>query len=866
MPLLPALAVLLPLLHLPHDDVHAVAVGPGPNGGLEIVLASNSHVKFLRSTDLGLSWSTIAGDGLGFTQGTAALYWNHPTDPRFFLGTRSGVWTVRPGAQAVAARDGLPADDRTVAALAAPANGSGPVLLVTTGGRVLAWDEAAASWQLLLTTGDADLHAQIAVCPDYDPNAPPGPQRMILAGIAGRLWMSKDGGRNWVIHPRFAAPAAGPDDWWITGLAFASDFAASGGIVLGRGRDDPAAATGTAGELWRSGDFGGAFVRVQGTDSAVRALAAAGPGPAGRHWFFAACEAIPEPGAAPMPPGVLRSADGGVHWDDAGNHQDFFLENERETAVALERARDFGFAVSPAFAADGRLFLGRQSGLYAGEDQGAVWHQVAFRSAAHVRDLDLGTDAAGDLVAFAGAYGSGLVRTRVDSGTTTLLDGPLFYNRSVAVSAHFARDGAVGLAGEGGVAFWLDPAGGNAFGRTGWLWPVTPRNPRALAFHPTFDLGPPPLDGEAILAWSTWAPDRIFLSGDGGRHVFEVSRQLDGSPMPPVLRMEIAPTCGSASPADWRDVYAIAGPALFRLTPKGWLPLGAPGGTLINLALDPGFRRPEAPRLFVAEQTAPRVWQVLDREDGPVWTALPRAGLEGEIRDLAVPPDFDRRPVLYASTWGTGVVRIDLAAPRPAWEPVGGPFPEEWCEPIRLPRTFALDRRIVVGTQSGLVVGEDRPGAPWRRLPAPYTVEDSYSGLRWYDPNHPANPQPDRVWPWQRERRRDLPGLSGLDLVGLDLSWCEHDGARLEWRLRARRVELRTLGGPGLGSVTVELFDPGSGQVLAAVGEDLGRGSVLEPRRVGVELAGSAEVGFRAVFRLDPGERAVVDGLTVFPD
>ncbi|MBC8330188.1 MAG: hypothetical protein H8E31_15745, partial [Planctomycetes bacterium] len=115
--------------HLPHDDVHAIAVAPLAGGGTEIVLATNKHSKFLRSVDDGLSWQTISGDGLDYQQGNSIAYWDHPTDPRYFLGTNGGVWVYRTGGAAVPINAGLLAGGRAGTGISTPRHRDGPGLL-----------------------------------------------------------------------------------------------------------------------------------------------------------------------------------------------------------------------------------------------------------------------------------------------------------------------------------------------------------------------------------------------------------------------------------------------------------------------------------------------------------------------------------------------------------------------------------------------------------------------------------------------------------------------------------------------------------------------------------------------------------------
>ena len=854
--------------HLPHDDVHAIAVAPLAGGGTEIVLATNKHSKFLRSVDDGLSWQTISGDGLDYQQGNSIAYWDHPTDPRYFLGTNGGVWVYRTGGAAVRINAGLLAGDRSVTDISTSRNGDGPVLLATANGSVYAWQEGSASWTRVLKTATADPHAQVAVAPLFDPNAGPGPDQAVFAAIAGRLLLSQDGGQQWSIHSQFAQAATAPGDWWISSIALATNYHFSREVLIGRARDDAAAATGTAGEVWRSDDYGQSFSLAATAGSAVRALTATPPAPAGaQRRYLAALAAFPFSKHHGPQPGVLLSADG-LSWGDLGNAQDFALEDEDGTGVEGELAQVLDLQCSPSFSTDGTAFLARPSGLYRSRDAGRSWQQVNFRSPSHVRGMDLAVDQNGELQAFCASYGSGLVKVNLDLAATELLDGPLHYNRSAAASANFAADGAVGLAGEGGVALWFDtsrpPA--NLGGRSGFAYTRTYPNARVIEFHPRFDLSGTVAGGLQTLVWGFQTPALTYLSHNGGLSSYEVSTLSTGAPAPDFRRMQIAPTYDPSSAAGRTDIYGLAGVRLMKLSNDGWASVAEVGDSLFSIELDPDFSRPGNPRIYIAELKAPLVHEVVDEPGNVRLTTLPSAGLAGQIRTLALAPDFAARPVIYAATWGTGIVKLDLASPAPVWDEVGAPFPAVWTEMVKLSPDFANDRRVIVGTQYGVYVGQDLPGAPWVAMPAPYTLEDNASGLRYYDPGAPANRQPERVWPWPWTSRWDSAPLQGLEVIGQGVTWTASDGAFMEWECRTRKVRLRTFRGAGMGQVKLELLSLATGLPLGSVTAELLSGGPLETWDVALEIGQAAPVIVRATATLDPGERLVVDGLTVHPE
>ncbi|MBC8328375.1 MAG: hypothetical protein ISR76_04755 [Planctomycetes bacterium] len=856
--------------HLPHDDVHDVACGPLPGGGVEVVITTNSHSKILRSVDDGLSWSILAGDGLEFREGNSIEYWQNAADPRFFIGTDDGVWTYHPATGSVVeANAGLDPADRCISDLATPRRGPGPAVLVTTGGAVYAWQESSLSWSSLLRSGESDPLARVAIAPDFDPLAAAGPDRSVVAGIAGCLHRSDDGGASWTTHSQFSQPATLPTDWWLTALAFADDFRTSGVLVVGRGREDQGSLTGDGGEIWRSSDFGASFALAMDPGSAVRALISTPPDPSGLRFTLAALQAMPKPSIPGQNHGVLSSTDDGLTWSDGGNHQDFYLENEDALGTREGREWVLGMAVSPEFGADGQLFLGRSAGLYRSDDSGNRWRQVAIRSPSHVRAIDTGTDSQGHRLAFGAAFGSGLARVDLDTQETTLLGaGPIIYGRSVSVSPQHGLDGGVAVAGEGGVAWWFDPAvpPANPFGVSGWKDHPMPSNGRVVRLHPRFDASGTLPGGNQVMFCSFMSvPPLTLRSHDGGLSA-ELLWQLQGAPFAPYMRrMEIAPTYDPAEPTTCRDVYGVTSGGVVRLEGDTWRLIYQTERELMDLAIDPFFSREVNPRLFVADFASPEVWQVMDLLGGVSGQQLDPAGLDGQVRDIALPPDFDQRPVVYVTTWGSGVWKYDLAAATPRWEPVGGPLPAIWLEPLAFTSSWTTDRSLVVGTQYGVYLGQDLPGAPWVAMPAPFLVEDGASGIDTFDPNEPTNPAPERVWPWHRLKRWPTIEEFGIEVIGLQISYTDSDGAYLEWEGIGRRFELRSIRGPGMGTARLSAFDFASGALLASVTEDLAAAAPAEAWSVALDLPNSAAVRFRVEALLDPGERLAVDALGVCP-
>ncbi|MBC8330187.1 MAG: hypothetical protein ISR76_07630 [Planctomycetes bacterium] len=857
-------------LHLPHDDVQDVACGFGPGGQIEIVVAANAFSKVIRSTDLGLSWIPVAGDGLEFRDSNVVEYWPRASAPRYWIGTDQGVWSYSPATGAVVERSvGLAPGDGFITDIAAPRTGNGPAALCTRLGNVYLWDEAGEAWSLCLSSGHADDLGRVAIAPAFDPFAAPGPDRCLFAGLAGQLHRSIDGGQSWSLVAPFDQPAAAaPGDWWIPAIALAEDFASSGQVVLGRGREDPLSPTGSAGELWSSADFGASFSLRHLPGSALRRLEAAPPDALGARHFFATVQAFPERGQPGLAPGVLRSQDGGLSWTDQGSEQDFFLTDEHNLGLEAGLERRIGLAVSPDYASDGLVLLARGSGLYRSRSGGQSWRAVAVRPPANVRELDLAIDAAGHLIAFGATNGGGMLRADLSVPDARVLDqSPVHFARGIAASRNYAVDGSVALAGEGGVALWFDPAlpPANPFGRTGFLFAKGPQNCRFIAGHPRLDLSAPPTLGSGTLYWSYLSPLMVLYSDDGGLSLGKIDTLAGGGPAPYMRRLAIAPSYDPAAPGGAADVYTISQRHLFRLGGGEWQHVDTLPTNLYALAVDPGFERPANPRLFVGELYRPAVHLILDHPAGVVRVELPSTGLDGQVRSLAVPPDFDLRPVLYAAVWGAGVRKIDLGAAQPAWEPVGTAFPALWTDVVGLSPGFAVDRTVVVGTHEGLYYCVDQPGEVWTAAPAPHTLDDTDSVLTSFDPAAPGNPDPARPWPWAKMDRWIASKDFGVPVVGSELSYTSSDGAAFEWEGHASRCELRSFRGPAMGRVVLSAYDHRSGALIASVTEDLHDAGGRQDWRVVLDLPSRQAVWLRAEAALDPGEFLAVDGFTIHP-
>lgn len=842
-----------------------------------MLIVSEEPARVLHSMDGGMSWEIVSGAGLERALAKKVVYDGAGGRSRFLIGTDNGVWSLAPGqGQALALSAGLPLGlGRDVIDLAVPLPGSnGPVALLNKDSDLFFWNDAAQAWLRVFSVAGSvsDGLGALALAPHFDASAPPGPERAVLLAVNGLLYHSKDGGANWALHPQFSTRLGG---WAITGLAMAEDYASSGVVILARGRINPAYPLRDQGELWRSGSFGIAYERVLENDSAIMTLAATPADPGGARWFLASAFRYPDHGYY-RNKGVFRSSDAGQTWSDDGNHQDFVLEPgpENGTGVRLDLRRLQDFALSPDFASDATVFYGRAEGLFASRDAGSNWRAMRMRPETECRDLAATLDPAGRGVALASTYGSSTLLLDVAAGTAQwLMDGcPFAYQKAIAVSPQFRHDGTLLVSGEYDIAAWYDPAlpPANPFGASGWRVPdlidtVSGQRvtgyPRVISFSPHYDGRGLPGSDQSFY-WSSWH-EVPMGSLDGGLTIQRLGTVAGGGTAPFLPHLVVAPTYDASSAAGRTDVYGASEETLYRLEDTVWRPVYVFPGIVNAIAVDPGFARPENPRLFLALGRAPFVVEFLDAPSNPGITALGMGLQQDVLTDITLGADYATRPVLYAGTWGRGVLRLDRSAPAPRWEPVAAAFPDWFVDRVRLSPFFTADREVYAGTMHGLVRASDTPGAAWSALPTASLRDDRDPGFTYFAPGDPANLQPARPWPWSEAGGSEVPdGVLATD----ELLRADFDGSKVECTARASSIAVRTVAGPGQGTVEITAREPGTGAVLAAATVDLAAGfSGTQNHSVPLDLGVRSSFALEIIAHLDPGEVFHFDGVVVVP-
>lgn len=837
--------------------------------------------KVLRSRDDGLTWETVVGDRLERMLAREVVYYQYTRDEpgAFIVGTNNGVWRYTPQTEEVRSFfTGMPSGDRDILDLAAPRpTSSGPLVALTRKGNVYLRYGEAETWTKVLETGSdpAPGYATVELFWHYSRNGEDGARKTIAAGIQGQLWVTADGGDNWYIHPQFNQKAFGDTDWTIRSIAFDHSFKTTGIALVGRGRKlTSGPSLQDEGELWRSSWQGsGAFTRVLTMDTAVQSLVATPAGPSGESYLFAAGNRFPNEGVF-RNVGIMRSRDGGLTWQDFGNHQDFIVERGfgNNTGEPLATRIEQAFTFSPNFARDGMLLYGRAEGLFQTWNAGRDWREKRIRATMQTRDISATLDAFGNLAVFGATYGSSTLVHDGDTGAGLVLDTecPVSFQKALALSPNFDEDGTFAIAGHRELVLWQDPRLPLQNPRGGLGWRTLPllvpqlnervdAYAREVVFSPNYN-GSQGSNGDKTFYWTAWEVPPM-RTRDNGDTVEVLNRRTDGGQLPFLKQLEIAPTYNDNSASGRTDVYAIAENWLFRLEDREWRPLWQSNADIDTFAIDPSYSRPGNPRLYLVLEADPWIVEVIDLNSGPVIIEHPADIDALEVTDMVLPPNFQSRPVMYVSTWGEGVLKLDFRASTLQFESVGADFPSWGTNSLTCSPNFAVDKRLFVGTTRGFVIGFDKPNQAWLPISDIANRDDLDHGIATFAPNDPNNPQPERPWLWAETITSSInPNLhSTLRKVQVAL----YDGSYLITNGLASKVTLQTVAATNQGKVLLSAWDYYSGQLVAQKVVDLATVSGSATNYyIDLNLPNEMPIRFRLDVQLDEGESFVYDGLT----
>jgi hypothetical protein len=873
-PLFALFILLLPNLHVPHDDAHGVATAHLANGQIETLIVTQQESKVLRTRDEGLSWEPVSGDGLELGRPDAVVWDPHPNAQRFIIGTDEGIWSYDPiSGEVHALNDGLPEgqEARWACQFHLSKSGvTGPLLMINKLGQAWSFDRGGSQWRLLFNTGFVDDRAQIAAVPRFADQVHSATSNTIAIASLGVLFMSYDAGESWRRHPQFAQPAASATDPLITAICFADDYATSGDIVLATSIASVSSYTGDEGTLWHSSDFATHFENVLQSDSSIRDVASTPQGPSGERWFLASVLEHAHYEYLAEGVGILRSSDGGATWDDFGTVQDFVMEVDSSSTINHGRELIHDFEVSPNFASDGEIIFGRSEGLYYSRNEGLKWRRRSFRPTSQVRSLDSFINVDGDLIAFAGSYGSGTYAHNVTTGESHLLfGGSNSYVDELMLSPQFDMDGQLLVGGSSGLSIWFDPLLGapNPFNAHGWLSvPLDLRlgYVRAFGYSPNYDARGLPGTDQVFFFTTSSESETNYVTRDGGLTLEKLDKLSNGDQAPYLRYLVVAPTFDPDVVVGPQDVYAARGPFVYQLTSGRWKPIYYARTLIMSLEIASDFDRdpstPGLPRIFITTFKAPYVTEIIDDVGGVVANEYPDGLGDSAVVRIACPPDFGATQTLYLSTFASGVRKIDLSLPSPSWTQVGENFPNLWATTMNLSPNFAQDRTIIVGSQAGLIIGQDVPGMTWESRRPPILRDNFAAEFHYYQPNNPNVPDPTRTWRWDTALTQPLAFTTDIEFIDLWLEYTESDGSYLECFEYAGGITVHTFAGPDGGTIDVSAENYWTGQLVAQTTVDL---SSPGWSNKAVPLAFDLQpVRIKVTANLDPGERFYFDGMT----
>lgn len=394
----------------PLDAFSSQSIAISPTFGQDHTLfAGSADGGVYRSTDAGERWALWArlGQGSGVVALAVAREESGLTIAAATLG--EGLFVSKTGREWKACNSGLP--DLSIVALAlSPDFPRDGIAFVATERGLHVTSDGCRSWKQVWSAGENDGVQCIAISPDFPVDG------TVLVGTERQgVMMSTDGGSTWL-------PAgSGLPDSCVNSLVVSPDF-----------RRDRTVIAGTGAGLAISTDSGHAWRAVAAETEMILGLAIA----SGEERV-----AI----AGLVGGGVLRSPDGGIHWEIAN--------------TGLEASYLSGVVFSPDFETDGVLFAwGLSDGVLRSLDGGRSWQP----STAGIEGLTLSA-----LAVSPSCPWNGVVQVATSSGIFRSTDRgeswkPLGLNdRTIglmAISPLFAADPTM-VATSGRDLFWSSDGG-----------------------------------------------------------------------------------------------------------------------------------------------------------------------------------------------------------------------------------------------------------------------------------------------------------------------------------------------------------------------------------------------------------------------
>jgi hypothetical protein len=866
--------------HVPHDSTYAIASAQLANGTVVTAIVHASQQILVTRND-GYSWQAIRGHGITLTSATSISY--HPGltanggRGAFIIGTDAGAWMLEPHSHdAVKINSGLIPQDRSFLSVDSPSSGTdGPTVGVTKNGSVYILDSVSLSWTRTPAASSAsslNFSTKVAIAPHATttPSAL-GDQDIILV-TNGQLHISHDLGATWAISPQFSTLAQGPYDWHIAAVEFSDDYLTDQTVMIGTGRLQ-ASGIADEGQIWMSSDGAATFSLSRSLDTSVNSLLSTPADSSGNSYWLAAGRQYSNHNFY-FGTGILRSDDSGATWSDNGSFQDFLLEDEPgKKTGALPMIYFAQLQVAADFAISGKVFYGRQEGLFASQDSGVHWVQKSTHFANRFRDVETSIDSNGDDIVFGAGYGTGAVMHNAATNETSIVPMriPMIYQRRISVSPNYGIDGRLLVAGNVHLYEWQSPdvASSNPDLKALWYRPSVQNlaangsdagYPRGVEYSPNFDGTDTVANADQTFFWFS-AQGQMRRSSDNGATSERLFNTTMGAITEPIQCLTVAPTYDATGTRT--DVYSgTRDGVLYRLMDDKWEELHNFNDEILKLLVAPNYSRPNNPTLFALMKKSPFVYKITDTIAGPVNIEPLRSNLRAVAPSgIALHPDFSNTPIIYISTKANGPLLLDLNDPNLEWSRFGNNIPEAAVDDIALSKNFATDGIAYLATSTDIM--KLNFNNDWQDLNGVFRLDDTDDSLTTYSPNSPTVIDPSHAWPWRSIRRSSLP--FDLQGTGDEVLFADYDGDYFTCPVSGTEAGLMTFRGPQQGEVFLELIEPSTGNVVASQTYDLNNTlSNISELIVGVDIPDPTKIyTFKMTAILDVGEKIVIDGVEV---
>jgi len=865
-------------VHVPHDSTYAIASAQLADGTVVTAIVHASQ-QIVVTRDDGYSWQAIRGSGIQLTLATSISY--HPGltaaggRGAFIIGTDAGAWMLEPhGHDAVKINSGLLALDRSFLSVDSPSSGTdGPTVGVTRSGRVYLLDSVSLNWSpVYMSTSSLGFTTKVAIAPHATTISSAFGDQDIILVANGQLHISHDLGASWAISAQFSTPAQGPYDWHIAAVEFSDDYLNDQTVMIGRGRLQ-ASGLADEGEIWMSSDGAATFSLSTTLGTSVNSLLSTPADSSGNSYWLAAGRQYANYNFY-FGTGILRSDDSGLSWSDNGSFQDFLLEDDPGKKTGAVPMIYFAqLQVAADFALSGKVFYGRQEGLFTSRDSGVHWVQKSTHFANRFRDVETSIDSNGQDIVFGAGYGTGTVMHNAATNETAIVPMriPMIYQRRISVSPNYAIDGRLLVAGNVHLYEWQSPdvAPSNPDFKALWYRPSV-RNlaangndagyPRGVRYSPNFDPAGAFANADQTFFWFS-AQGQMRRSSDNGATSERLFNTTTGATTEPIQCMAVAPTYDAAGTRT--DVYSGTGDGvLYRLMDDKWLELHDFNREILKLVVAPNYSRPNDPILFALMKESPFVYRITDATTGPVNIEPLRSNLSAVAPSgIDLHPDFSNTPIVYIATKTNGAFSLDLSDPLPLWSPFGNNIPAAAVDDIALSKNFATDGIAYLATNADIMKLDFNND--WQGLNGAFRLDDTDDSLTTYSPNGPNVIYPSHAWPWRSIRQSSLP--FDLQGTGDEVLVADYDGDYFTCPVRGTKASLMTFQGPRQGEVLLELIEPDTGNFVASQTYDLSQTLANTSELiVGVAIPDPTKVyTFKMTAILGIGEKIIIDGVEV---